>query len=236
MEELFRNYKVYVITIIVCVFLFIGLAIITSIKGTNDNNKEFKYADYVKTIDTIESNGIKSELPYINLKSDKIEEINEEIAIKFYETIALQNSEFIYEYFINDNIISLLIKISITPENYSENITREYISYNIDYKNLKVISNNELLERNNITMDDVSNIIKKKFEYFYQYEVENNYINGNLCDFNCYTKMRNVSFPTYDAAIVMENNELYAYKPFNIEILLNGCEPYYEEDFKYKLD
>ena len=232
MEGLFRNYKVYVITIFILISIYIGLNII-GLFVKKDENKEFKYSNYVKTIDKLERNNYVSELPYINLKSEDVQNINNEIASLYYKVINSDNGVFLYEYYINEDIISLLIKIQHLENN--GNIIRNYISYNVNYKTQEQVNNSDLLADNNLTENNINTMVLKKITAMYQYELDNNYIKEDMCNFSCYCELRDISFPIDNPAIILKNGQLYAVIPFNIENLVNGSEPYYEEDYIYKL-
>lgn len=233
MKDIFRNYKVYVVTLAVVLFLFITLTIANSFYN-RDKNKKFMYGDYVETIKMSTNNGLKSELPYINLDTDEVEKINSEIAEMYYETISFENSQFTYKYFVNDEILSLLIITNLYSDDAKIPV-ENYKSYNIDYKNLNILSNEDLLKKYNLSMSDVNNMIESQFKYFYQDEINNGYINSSTCDFNCFCNLRNISFPVTDVAIILKENTLYAYKPFNMTLLSDEDALYYDEDFEYKL-
>lgn len=233
MEDLFRNYKVYIITIIVLLVLFIILGGTLYFRGNNDN-KEFLHSDYVKTIATVENESGKSELPYINIKSEEIQKLNNEIAQDFYEVTSYETNQMTYEYFLNDNIISLLIKIIEIDESNVMIINKRYISYNIDLKNKNQISDSYLLQMYNTNYEKINTMIDERMKNFYNFEIENGYID-QACDYEGYLGWRNISLPATDIALVVNENNLYAYKLFELDTIFEDSEIFKEEDFIYKL-
>ena len=100
-------------------------------------------------------------LPYLNIDSKYADIINKEMKV-LYDGEKDKSSESIinaydYKYFINDNILSLIIKTQ------AEVVSPDYYVYNIDVYSGNSISNLELLNRNNIDFKsfatNLSNII-----------------------------------------------------------------------------
>ena len=209
MEDFIRNYKVYVITLVVVIVLFFILSIL-NLLNKNDTSKEFKHSDYIKTIDTVDNKDEKSKLPYINIKSNEVKKINNQISELFYDITNYETNSFTYEYFVNDDIVSLLIKIKKIDEMNVLLMNESYISYNIDIKNKKQISKDELLSKYNVTYDTINNMIDERMRNFYNFEIENGYIDEE-CDYEGYLGWRNITLPTNDIALIVDNKTIEEY-------------------------
>ena len=137
------------------------------------DNKELVYTYKLYLPDKlpadINTSEVSSEVPFINLNYDSITSINNEIKNKYNE---LKDDNIIteqvininslkYKYYINDNILSLIIEY----KNYDytdDEIQYNYDIYNININDGKVLADNDLITKKNYTFDEVrDNIIKK---------------------------------------------------------------------------
>ena len=153
---------------------------------------------------------INIKLPYLNINSDYANIINKEINLIYQK----QNEQVLiypydYSYYINDNILSLIIKTS------DEGCYPDYYVYNIDIYNGNSISNLELLDKNGIDTTDFSknlssivvNNIKKEQYYPGQCDV------GSDC------------WILYNSSIEYTNcdidNDMFLDKDGNLNVVLN---------------
>lgn len=112
-------------------------------------------------------------IPYINIKSSEVEEINKKIE-KNYKELVNEQLDCIkengyandvgglkYNSYVNDNILSLVIKQEFVYEYES------YETYNIDIYTGKAVTNSEIIAQKNITEIDLLNkleeLYRKKF-------------------------------------------------------------------------
>lgn len=115
------------------------------------------------------------EIPQINIEGDEIQRCNSEIKNLFQNKAAsiLTNSEIYtvysvkYHVYINDNIISLIIKANLKEGTDPE---REIIkTYNYDVQDKKILSISDIIEKQNLNKNEVqekiSEEIKKQSEY-----------------------------------------------------------------------
>ena len=118
--------------------------------GKIDESKEWVY-------DIKNSND--NNLPYINIDSESIKQINKDIS-EIYKDVKEEHGDFgiSYEYFINDNILSLLIHRGYTNDYV------EYKTYNIDMTTGKPVSNLELLYSKNILENEYIEKVKNAYE------------------------------------------------------------------------
>lgn len=96
------------------------------------------------------------DVPYINIDSDDAENINKSISTyvdKMDEGISFgEYNTLSYEYFENDNVLSVRIMISTMGS------TKYYQSYNIDVKTGKTVTNKELCKIADIKETEVGNL------------------------------------------------------------------------------
>lgn len=144
-----------------------------------DNNKEIVYSKEIyipdKLPEDLNVDEVRTELPTINLDYESVETINKEIEEKYDElkdeniiTDDMVNINSVkYKYYVNDNILSLVIEYK--SYNYTAGyINYEYKTYNIDKNTGKVLSNKDLLEIKNLSLNDVYNRIVENIEKEYK--------------------------------------------------------------------
>ena len=66
---------------------------------------------------------------------------------------------------------------------------------------------------------------------FYNFEIENGYIDQE-CDYEGYLGWRNVSLPVADIALIVNEDNLYAYKIFELDTIFEDSEIFKEEENK----
>lgn len=143
-------------------------------------DKEMVYSSYSKF-----SSEYSYTLPYINIKSTDVANINKKIEDLYKPSIeeeisneaqglSVVMSNIKYNSFLNDNVLSLVIITSLP------NDCTEYKVYNIDIYTGKQISNTELLNMKNITekafLNKLETLYKEKFISLYG--TEDSYINN----------------------------------------------------------
>lgn len=200
---------------ILLIILVIGIVLgIISIYMNNKNNKKiYSSDDYVFTKDIYEYNDYSvSELPYINIKGDKIREINNDLINQYYEIVEFKEKMMKYDYYINDNILSLIIKIYYleSPDSFPT-----LLIYNIDIDNGNILNNREVLSIFGISSSDVDENIRNEIKEYYNYELGQNYIDSS-CNFDCYLSTTN-SLPIDEYNLYVMDNTLYAYKKISLD-------------------
>lgn len=168
--------KIYIIVLVTLILLIFGSAFIYD-----------KYFNNIKTTLSNEEIIINKKIdnkniPYINISEDEVNLKVQEIYKKYND----YNSS--YDYYINNNTLSLVIKFS----NKEETI---YKTYNVDTDSKKEISNNELLKNNNID-ENVSSLLESIFD--------NELTNSGLLNKYRRTHMYGDGFTSiYDASIMI---------------------------------
>ena len=167
-------------------------------------------------------------IPIINISGEPISTINNEISN--YYNLNSNGDKFEYDYDVSEDTLSILLTRYIIVEN-QEFI--EYKSYNIDLVNMKVLSDEEILSKFEVTSDKLSFFMKNKFLNYYADLLDKGYLDGNKCDFNCF--LVNCNFQDLDEGNILyiKNNHLYLYKFFNIYTDYNYNEYFTYDDFRF---
>ncbi len=116
-----------------------------------DEKKEIVYSVFDKEYDYFDEK-TQVEIPAFNINTEEIKELNSKIEEE-YQEIAEANEEFgstevTYEYYVNDDIVSLVIKKS-----YLEASQETYEVYNVNQKTGTVLEKEDILTAKNITKD-----------------------------------------------------------------------------------
>lgn len=116
-----------------------------------DEEKEIVYSVFDKEYDYFDEK-TQVEIPAFNINTEEIKELNSKIEEE-YQEVAEANEEFgstevTYEYYVNDDIVSLVIKKS-----YLEASQDTYEVYNVNQKTGTVLEKEDILTAKNITVD-----------------------------------------------------------------------------------
>lgn len=174
--------------------------------------------------------GNRSEVPYLNIKGTQSENINKDIenfTSKYYSN---PKNIISYTYDVSDKILSLVVKVAYFDKVYYP----DFKTYNINLSDLSILSDEDLLNKFNLTEDDVSNKIEKKFKYFYNDALSKDYYGGE-CDYNCFLYFRGDKDYLDDIYYYIKNNKLYVYKAFNVYSVYDEENYFTENDFLIKV-
>lgn len=171
-------------------------------------------------------------VPYINIKSDAVDNINKEILDNCQSLVNKKNSVIIYEYETNGEILSLILK---TIDNTKLVPVVQFKSYNINLKTIKFLTDNQILALYDLTEKEVEKTIETKFRNYYNEEVKEGYLTAKECDYTCFLKYREVSNYLDDVEYYIKNKNLVAYRPFATKSIFSEEEFYKEETFAFQI-
>lgn len=149
--------------------------------------------------------------PVINLQGEKVKRINNEI-VELYDT-KNNASNFQYMYNVSKDTLSVLILNYI----YVDNVKHiNYKSYIIDLNTMKELTNEEIYSKFEIEEETLRIFVSSKFLNIYADLLDNGYVDGNKCDFECF--IYNCNFQDYleDNHFYIEDNHLILYKYFDV--------------------
>ena len=112
---------------------------------------------------------VKIHIPYINIDNEKVDEYNKEIEAYINKANSIlentnKNTIYTVEYAgnVENNILSLIIRINLKEGNSAQRVIIQ--TYNYDIENNKEITLEELLNLKNININEAQNKIKSKIE------------------------------------------------------------------------
>lgn len=133
---------------------------------------------YTKETYTTKSGDV-STLPYININSEEVNTLNSQLKGFFDASNKEEDTTFNYEYNVNGDIVSLRCQYVYDSSDII------YYQFNINKKTGKIITNEEVLNYYNLTMDDVFSVINNKLEKYRQMRIDEG-ITNEECDLNCF--------------------------------------------------
>lgn len=235
MKNILKNKKVSIPLIVIGTFLLVSFNIYFFINNSSINSdyndiKE-KRGSIVYTRYTRTYKEVTTIVPYINLKSSIIGNLNKEIVDIANGYLQNKNNVISYDYKISGDILSIVIQINCYDRPLPEVFFR---TYNINLAEQRMIGEDELLDLYGIDEEDVSAKIKEKFEYFFKDERDKK-IFDEECDYNCFLYMRGIKNYTDNINYFVDNSKLYVYKEFNIYSIYNEEKYFKNTDFKIEI-
>ncbi len=226
----------FFIPIILAVVAIFGVIYFCTSQQNKDKYSNLKIYEDESLVFTRHDNEDKEHpivVPYINIDSENIESINNEI-LDYAQSIAnKKNNAIIYEYEINSNILSLVLK-SIINNNDSVP-TAEFKTYNINLDTIELITPDELLELFGVNYNQVEQVLESNFKKYYADEVKEGYINKSICDYECFLNWRGIEEYLDSVAFYVQSGTLIAYRPFVVNTILEEKDFYKEETFEFQI-
>ena len=225
MADFFSVYKKQIMILFALIILVIVMYGIRLITDSNHTDRVITNEEIVFTTDVLlNKDSRQSRIPFINLTISGIDEINKEIAATIYEETIVHNRSANYDYYYDEgNILSLLI----TFEEYMSNdklALLKYEAYHVDLKNRKILTEEELIQKYDISITDVKEVYEQKMKFFYDEALQEGYVD-NYCDFDCYVQEHELENGK-DSFWITENG-VYYYKDFLMSSIL-GDETFFE--------
>lgn len=193
-----------------------------------DKNKEIVYSKIVN-----EETNYTKYVPYINIKFDIANYINNEIDEFVSNNLNDSKSTISYEYNISGDYLSVVVKI----EDYNNNVGPDtsFKTYVINLKTKELLNNMDILTMFNIDEIDVASIIESDFRNYYNDIVDEGYYKSIKCDYNCFLKNRKVSNYLENVNYYINNGDLIAYKPFILYSQLNDGDYFNPSNYEFML-
>ena len=157
----------------------------------------------------------ENQIPYFKVSNTLYDSINKDILENSLLRVCYQNGYMSYDIALNDNILSLIVYISYETENELANI--EYKTYNINTDTNQIITNQELLNKYNLTINQVNTKVLTELNKYYNYEKENDLVEQNIT-FSDYLNILEYKTVTLDnlSLFINKKNDLYIYKDFSL--------------------
>lgn len=211
--------------LILCILAIIVI-IATQIYKSYMKNFNYMKVDKGEHIVYTRYNQNSKEVPYVNINSADVKSLNDSIVDYCNNYVNSDDIKIKYEYSINGNYLSLVIKVINNKELPSKMIFK---TYNVSLKNRTVLTDQDLTDYFKVNNDIVSARIHNRFLEMYKDEVAQGYIEEMECDYTCYLGYRGVTDYLEDINYYIKDGKLVAYKPF-IYSSIFGEEEYFTED------
>lgn len=170
-------------------------------------------------------------IPYLNIKTDVAKSVNSDIDSFLLDYKENKMASISYEYDINGDILSLIIKVVDYDTDYAPEVY--FRSYNYNLKESNIISDLELLELFNTNEAVVEEKIESKLEGYYEDILDDEYYDEKECNFECFLKYRQIDDYLDDVVYFVKNGNLIAYKPFVFYSVFGEEEYFNENHFKF---
>lgn len=134
-------------------------------------NQPMVYTKYEKVDTKNQLYNISIHIPYININHPKINEINQEITDLFYQkvmSIITQTSQtntvysIDYKAYVNDNILSLVIRSNLKEGNNAQRVIIKTYNYNLSSN--EILDINKVIEYRGLDRKQVQNKIHQRIE------------------------------------------------------------------------
>lgn len=225
--------RILIVLLVITIILFIILKIIDSTNHSKyDKYKMDKSKEYVYTKYTSTKNNAK--VPFINIKGENINQINNEIEemTTSYRNSDNTNKTVTYRYNQNKNILSVVLTFRDIDE--EDRLIYSYKTYVFDLgNNCKQLTDEEIIKKFNTTYAHVNNTIGKSMQEKYKDEVKKGYLDKNECDYKCFLEMRNITNYLDNVNYYIEEGSLVVYKAYDVYSIYGEEEYYTRNDFKF---
>ncbi len=137
------------------------------------NNQNYVYTVYNLVNEDENFYSVNAQIPMININSNKVKEINAQIKTEFYDianNIMRKKEGYTiytvsYVAYINEDVLSLVIKSSLKEQNKAEKVTVKTYNYSIADERLYTLE--DLIKYKGTTVDDVQATIDKDIRTAY---------------------------------------------------------------------
>ena len=231
-----KNIEVNKKLLIVLVMLVILFAILKII-NYNSNTKYVSYKldsdqKYVYTKYSSSTNSAK--VPYINIVGADASEANDEIVsnVESYLSSKDVNKTVTYRYNQYKNILSVVL--TYRDIDSEKRLQYRFKTYVFDLKNdCKLLSDEEILNRFNVTYANVDNEMAKSMKDKYNDELDQGILTKDKCDYNCFLRLRGITHYIDNANYYIEEGHLVVYRSYNVFSVYNEEDYYTRNDFKF---
>ena len=210
--------------VLVCVlFFFFWFLSGDNFSSIKENRREYLvYTKYEKKDDPY-----SILIPYINIRSLEVKQINEDIETFLLPFVENEQSIITYEYTIMGDVLSLLLKVMDYSTGYAPQ--PHFKSYHIQLSSVTVLTDEEVLSLFQTNSSFVSITLENQFHDFYQRIIQEGYYQEEECNYNCFLKFRGFDQYLDSVSYYIKQGSLYAYKPF-IFYSIYGEENFFQEE------
>ena len=226
MNKYRKNKKKFIIIVVVSIIIIISYAIINKYYSNYNNVKKDKTKYLVYTESKKQFDSYYQYKPYVNLKGEFGELINNDIN-NYIDNFNNNNICITYEYDLNGKILSLVIIVE--DHSYVESAAILYFkSYNIDLDKFEIVTDDELLKYFDISYNDAIGILNNKIEDYYNSLVQEGLIVSSKCNYSCFLSTRNFNDVENKEVYFIRDGKLVIFKPYTYMSLSDDSKKKYD--------
>ena len=226
-----KKIPIVIFTAIVLIVIIILFTVFSGNGSKYDHLKVDSKKGFVYTCNNIKNNDFNINVPCINIDGSSIKSINEDINSYVEDFIYNEMLNLSYEYNLNGKVLSLVIKVM---DYNTKDVPKAYFkTYNINLETLELISDEELLNVYEVSLDTIETAIYKKFDTWYKEILEEGYFNEEDCDYDCFLENHAVEDYTEEVSYYIDRGKLVVYKPFTFYTIYGEDEYFDEDSFKF---
>lgn len=214
------------------IFSILMILIYAFISNTNPYDK----VKIDKKLDIIYSVYNKKDfsVPSININDDVFYNINQNIVTKANTFIGKQGSSISYNYTISGEVISLAIQY-VELDKFERPIV-DFDTYIFNVMDKRLLSEEEILNKLSISLDDINSQLNHKFREFYNDEKAKKILDQE-CDYECFLYMRGINNNNYieNIELYISEGKLYVLRAFDIYSPFSEEEYFTFDDFLFEI-
>ena len=240
LHEFYQNNKKTIIMIL-CLFLFLVLFFLLSLlfsnqkkEGTKNKIEKEKNYVYTKGKKQIETSGIYSYYPYLNLEGEDARTVNEEFLSLYEEEKNDMLRQVTYDYDVSKDYLSIvLFQNEIDKNTLKINTTITTYVFSISSKTR--YENNTLLSLFHKTEEDIKKGREEKLLNIYEKAVDQKKLYKNVCDYTCFLRTIGVKEEVGNVSYYVKKNKLYFFAPFDVFALSSDDEEAIKDNFLFQV-
>lgn len=236
LDKIMSNKKLCIIVsivIVVCICLFIYFYNNSKFIEKKDNKKGYVYT--IKQYENaVYGDNYYDEVPAINLVGEKFDKLNTSIMDNYYSVSKMTEYNYDYEYSRSGNILALKITYAYYENDTDDEAIRYFQTIHIDLKTGKILSDEDILNKFNVTKEDVNTVLDKDFKMYYDNLVAGKFYTRDECDYNCFLNNRGITTNYSDGvSYYIQDGVLTVFKFFNTTSSYGEEEYFYSEDYQF---
>ena len=205
-----------------------------TISYVDKKNSDKEYVYTIKKQENSSQDGVYDEVPTINLDTEEFTKINNNILKKYEEISTKSDYDYSYKFNQSDNILALKITYAYYPNDTAIYPIRYFETYNINLKNGKVLSDEEILKMYRLKSEKVNEFLEAKFKGFYSDLVNSKFYTEKECNYKCFLSNRGISDNYLNGtSYYIENGSLTVFKYYYIYSDYNEDEYFKNTNYQF---
>lgn len=171
-------------------------------------------------------------VPVINIAGTSIDDINLKINEDYQLYVNQLDGTVEYEYNVSEDCLSILLIVRRIIDGMT---FLEYKSYNVDLYTLNELSYQEILDKFEITQDDLKFYLQNKLFNYYEDLLNKKMLDKKKCDFNCFIYECNIEGFDNTNTLYINKNHLVVYNYFNVYNDFDYSSYFTEDSFRFNV-